>query len=881
MMAVDISNQLQLERLEELSIAFICNNLSKTICRGSNEDSLKLSEGVNLPQSLADPILQYLVDSLNLDPMQEEAENEKLVRYIKIFTDSSKCKMRRITLNRAPISDDMVQVLCDLCEAHELLEFDLSHCSDMNGDERDFTPPYNHGVLLPGFIIKFCGKSLKKLILYHSFFGYSLSQIMSFSGKKARALKQDVYLTSEATLNHIPMSLSSENLPALTVLDISQDYTAWFLTIDEENPPPLKVLNFAGHQDVRLNSIIKKILNQYAYGEEEYNPEPGRSLSFVAHSKSERKLAKYPFFDQLQSPEDVVNKFVTNASLKKRLDENLKYENDYSLNPDSNFVFRQMNIFSLKNTLQQLGLYNTFLSKRDFNEIIFNLKNLKFLDVSWPVTTTVFHRFRPQDITLWDILDNLPQLNLLDVSGTSFGENLYTCAEVIGVERFLKMERDRQPLEFLGLFGTNACRLKDMDKLASVITGDNGEEQLIRCLEMYSNRAEVITAVLTKLMALQQESSCKQPNLLLKLVLKCVHHFPTNKNLLFMCISNIYFLVQTNKQNWSVYQKRDTLRAITMILEKNSTKDNLVRNCMIIFFSFDLPGDLLFDFDHIAKVILEIFDKQGEVDEINFISGSLCNAIVSSMEIDVKKQIRKLGYTRIMIKLIKNRLESGNADEVLETAWSALWNVTDETPINSEDFINMDGLSLFRQCYENFKGHHNLHRNMMGLIGNIAEVQHLRRYLAEKETLDLIIHLVTSKESGKEVAYNACRTLSNLLIDDSDILKNAPLQKIRSDMRESILSWDVDVAHNINYRTFDPLLHILRCPKEPVGHLWVMWAIHNLCNREVKYVRQVMADGGTDLIKSIRDNTEDGKTREFAEEIYKKIVSEEGFKETL
>nr|XP_039273367.1 LOW QUALITY PROTEIN: protein zer-1 homolog [Styela clava] len=784
-MVLDISNAMTPPRLEELAIAFIGDNLLQTICRGNVDGDLRLSEGVNLPQSYADPNFTIFSNSLNMDTTQDESESEKLVKYIKIFTDANKCKLRRIKINKAPVSDDVVQVLCDLCEAHSLLEVDLSHSNDTNGDEKDHTPPYNHAVLLPSFIVKLCGKSLQKLILHRTFLAYSINQIMSFSGKKARALKQDVYLTSDATLDHLVTCLSSENAPMLTSLDVSEAFIAWFITIDPENPPPLKVVDFAGYVDTRLNSTIKKILKHFVYGEEDYNLEPGKRVPLIAHSKSERKLAKYPFFKNIESATPMVKKFIESANLESKLNDDLKYDEDYSLEPDSNFVFRQMNLLSLKNTLQQLGLFHTFLSKRDFEEIIFNLKELRVLDVSWPSQNiAATRRFRPQDITLWEILDNLPHLKSLDVSGTYYGENLYTDAEVRGTEKFLKMEKEREPLQFLGLWGTNACKLKEIEKLAEVITGDENEEQLLRCLDIYIDRKEIIMDVFTKLSRTLQQSIVQQPNLLLKLIIKCIYHYPTNDRLLFLCATNLYYLFQLRSSDFSVYQRRDIVRAVTTMLEKNQMNNMLARNCMVIFFDFDLPKDLLFDFDHIAKLILNIFDKRRDESEINFIAGNLCNAMICSMEINVKPRIRDLGFTGIMIDIIKDRLRSGVADDTLDTAWSGLWNATDETTINAEDFINMDGMSLIRQCYEKFEGRNDLRRNLMGLTGNLAEVPHLRPYLAEKQNLDVIVDLVLNAESGIEAAYNACGTLSNLLIDDSDILKDAPVDKIRSDMRK-------------------------------------------------------------------------------------------------
>ena len=76
----------------------------------------------------------------------------------------------------------------------------------------------------------------------------------------------------------------------------------------------------------------------------------------------------------------------------------------------------------------------------------------------------------------------------------------------------------------------------------------------------------------------------------------------------------------------------------------------------------------------------------------------------------------------------------------MDTAWSVMWNVTDETPANSERFLDRNGmevsgyhsilsiwtpnniLQVFLQCKEAFPNMSDLLRNMMGLLGNIAEV---------------------------------------------------------------------------------------------------------------------------------------------------------------
>merc|ERR1711994_835340 len=68
------------------------------------------------------------------------------------------------------------------------------------------------------------------------------------------------------------------------------------------------------------------------------------------------------------------------------------------------------------------------------------------------------------------------------------------------------------------------------------------------------------------------------------------------------------------------------------------------------------------------------------------------------------------------------KLQAGICDDVMETAWSTMWNVTDETPVNCERFLAGGGMYLFLQCKERFPEKADLLRNMMGLLGNVAEV---------------------------------------------------------------------------------------------------------------------------------------------------------------
>lgn len=57
-------------------------------------------------------------------------------------------------------------------------------------------------------------------------------------------------------------------------------------------------------------------------------------------------------------------------------------------------------------------------------------------------------------------------------------------------------------------------------------------------------------------------------------------------------------------------------------------------------------------------------------------------------------------YFQKMLILIADRLERRVCDDVLEVAWSTMWNVTDETPDNCKRFLDNNGLYFFLSCLE-------------------------------------------------------------------------------------------------------------------------------------------------------------------------------------
>ena len=120
----------------------------------------------------------------------------------------------------------------------------------------------------------------------------------------------------------------------------------------------------------------------------------------------------------------------------------------------------------------------------------------------------------------------------------------------------------------------------------------------------------------------------------------------------------------------------------------------------------------------------------------------------------------------------------------METAWSTMWNVTDETPVNCERFLAGGGMYLFLkvikslsssssstcllpilphtceqlgpQCKERFPEKADLLRNMMGLLGNVAEVLIISiTTIITMTTILVIINVIIS--SSRTILFYRCQ----------------------------------------------------------------------------------------------------------------------------
>jgi len=299
--------------------------------------------------------------------------------------------------------------------------------------------------------------------------------------------------------------------------------------------------------------------------------------------------------------------------------------------------------------------------------------------------------------------------------------------------------------------------------------------------------------------------------------------------------------------------RRDIITTLLDSMENLKPVLQLQKNICLTLCNFKIPMEVDFQYTRLADLLLAALQKHRD-DYLRRVAIMLFNAIVCQNAGNQKKEMGLHGAIETILQIIAEKIESAEADNLLETCWSSLWNITDETPENCEDFLSNDGMRYFVQCLQLFPQSLELHRNMMGLMGNVAEVPRLRKVLMTEEYLSLFVLLLNKEVEGLEVSYNSAGLLSHILSDGpqawtiTTLTRDACMNKII----ESIESWDLDANRNINYRSFKPILRLLTCFDAPAAQHWAAWALANLTKvYPFKYCNLIEEEGGLLLLKEI------------------------------
>uniref|UniRef100_A0A4W5RJ29 Protein zer-1 homolog n=1 Tax=Hucho hucho TaxID=62062 RepID=A0A4W5RJ29_9TELE len=472
-----------------------------------------------------------------------------------------------------------------------------------------------------------------------------------------------------------------------------------------------------------------------------------------------------------------------------------------------------------KERLASLVLYNVDLSEELVNTVV-ELGHLRHLDISRERTS----KFKMTRKILTAIVQGLVNLVSLDISGHIMLDN---------------------------------CTVPHLEE----VTGSKNEDQVLNAIEAYTEfRPELAHRAINQLFDIARIQHCSQLLRALQLVIAALKCHKYEKSVQVTGSAALFYLTNTEyRSDQSMRLRRQVIQVVLNGMEQYQ-EVTVQRNCCLTLCNFSIPEELEFQYGRVNLLLLKILEPARQDESIQRIAVHLCNALVCQVDNHHKEAVGKMGFRSLWIKTY--------CDQVMEFSWSALWNITDETPDNCQMFLNCRGMSLFLDCLKEFPDKQELHRNMLGLLGNVAEVRALRPQLLTPQFISVFSDLLDSKADGIEVSYNACGVLSHIVFDGPEAWgMEEPLRDTVMDkMMAAIQSWDVTSRRNINYRSFEPILRLLPQSIAPVSQHWATWALFNLVSvYPSKYCPLLVKEGGIVLLEKVLElQTSHEETKDMA-----------------
>eukprot|EP00794_Sanderia_malayensis_P015753 gene15753-17342_t len=433
---------------------------------------------------------------------------------------------------------------------------------------------------------------------------------------------------------------------------------------------------------------------------------------------------------------------------------------------------------------------------------------------------------------------SLPKLVYLDISG---------CRDLKTVEELKAFGLDR--LEFLGIFETG---LDTVDKAIPVktITGIANEEQIIVAMQVYVKReASVLMCLYCLLEMLVTTSDFSSYNKLLQVVvaasrahLKC-EEFQHLAMCFFSCCQDKISICPKELH-------RSIVSTILDVMDMHSLF-RILKLCCNGLISCGVPQGVEFEAKRVCEMMLQCLEAFADRQDAT--PCSIFKALVSS-RLGRAAFVNHSGAIRILLNIIKKNCEASLMNRLMVECWNTLWNISDEIPENGECFIENGGLEIFADCMQKFENEPLLHRAIMGLMGNIAEVDHLRSRLMNHKYVELFIDMLDLEKFDFEVGYQAAGVLSHMTSDGERAWKLTRIgrHQCMEKMIDTVSRWDVQRSRSIYYRSLKPILRLISKEDAPAAQFWTVWVLANLTGvYPEKYCELLVGENALNILRNL------------------------------
>ena len=203
-------------------------------------------------------------------------------------------------------------------------------------------------------------------------------------------------------------------------------------------------------------------------------------------------------------------------------------------------------------------------------------------------------------------------------------------------------------------------------------------------------------------------------------------------------------------------------------------------------------------------------------------------------------------------------LNNINESAALRYCLSALWNLTDENPINCRRFVEAGGLRTYGKLLKVFRAPHeqgsdsttdvseyiiDYEGKILGLLNNVSEVPMLRAEIVTEA--DFITELVwrLHKYKDTERHYFAGGIIANVL-NERGIDFDSNFEQLATELSDCVAKWEIPTHEHVAYRSFRPFIPLLTDDHCMAVRHWALWALGlvSVKNPE-RYAQMLKRDG--------------------------------------
>uniref|UniRef100_A0AC34QSM6 Uncharacterized protein n=1 Tax=Panagrolaimus sp. JU765 TaxID=591449 RepID=A0AC34QSM6_9BILA len=494
-------------------------------------------------------------------------------------------------------------------------------------------------------------------------------------------------------------------------------------------------------------------------------------------------------------------------------------------------------------------------------DVIGSCHQLVYLDISHDIRDS--YEFATPNQSLFRVVKNLKKLEYLDISGT----NLHMTSnsdDKIDEALFLKHKRQKsdilalcalhKPLNYLGLYGCGtAGEYRNLP--AKHIFSNCNEEQLLMSLEIYQDRQPILYHALNEIyMICRHNTICNFPMETLRMLIFIMEKYHKDNQILTAGTAAIFYLIQ--RIDLTDDYRRGVTRVLFTILKDMYKDQSIVRNVCLTLCQYEFSFDVLSSYTDLMEKLIECVTLHTTDRFTHQVIVFVMNSLAGFLSSEDREKIGEIGAVSCMMSRIKKCCEDIVNDRVMEACWSFLWNITDESPGNCGKFLEKDGIQLISEVYAMFPNETEVIRNMIGMLGNVSEIEKYREPII-RSLVPLLFQLLTPSPNQMDVTYNVAAVLANLLSEGREEWSRIDCQvkyrEIYNKLIVVVKQWSVVENRLTNYHTLKPIIKLMECQICYASQLWATWAIYYLLSIERdKYSRLFMRDDGIRVFGFVR-----------------------------